>query len=248
MMSGNAALLPDLRLSDGHYVFGYGSLASLDEIRKNLRNPQLSESDCPLCRLEGFRRCWNVGMDNSVVNTGYKNYAFPDTRNCPNFIIAFQNIVEDPGSFVTGVIFPATEDVLESLDTRERNYFRIDVAGALFPGQEEVQVWTYSGRSEARIRFDDGLRAGKVRITREFKERDRECLSRSRRGCIRRVREELQSPSRGRDRSRLGLQRLMLTIWNRPCLLFLIGFWPVMNRTGIPPSFAYDAFRPVRCP
>jgi len=107
------------------FVFGYGSLMGDGSKRAHLR---------------GFRRVWNVAMDNRVTIPGYKYYVDPDGSR-PAVYVTFLNLV--PGEGVDGVVVDADLDVL---DARERNYARVDVSDAIdVPGP----VYAYLGLAEA---------------------------------------------------------------------------------------------------
>ena len=115
-------------MSDG-WVFGYGSLVHRAGDRMDL---------------PGFRRRWNVAMDNRVAIAGYKRYLDPQTGQPPPVVVTFLNLVEDGAGTVNGVVFRADLDVL---DRRERQYVRREVQ----PG-----LWTYVGRPEAVARYEAG--------------------------------------------------------------------------------------------
>src|SRR4051794_20405529 len=111
-------------------VFGYGSLTGHSSKRAHLR---------------GFRRAWNVAMDNRLTIPGYKYYVTSDGSR-PAVYVTFLNLV--PGDGVDGVVIDA--DVNE-LDARERNYARVDVSDAIdAPGP----VYAYLGLAEAVERFE----------------------------------------------------------------------------------------------
>src|SRR5581483_4112443 len=69
-----------------HYVFGYGSLLTPagDGIAEFVPR-----------RLRGYRRIWNVAMDNSQAIPGYKQYLDPATGTPPHCFVVFLNIVPD---------------------------------------------------------------------------------------------------------------------------------------------------------
>jgi hypothetical protein len=92
--------------------------------------------------LAGYRRVWNVAMDNSVDLPGYKYYVDAE-GNRPDVKVTFVNLVEAPGESVTGAVIPFDE----ALDARERNYERREI---------EPGLWAYVGTAEARARFEEG--------------------------------------------------------------------------------------------
>jgi hypothetical protein len=127
-------------------VFGYGSLA-------HLRGTP--------ARLHGYRRAWNVAMDNRATIPGYKYYLDAAGRR-PEVFVTFLNLV--PGDGVDGVVFEADG---VALDARERNYRRVDVSDAIdVPGP----VYAYVGLGEAVARFEAGHRDGRAVAQREYVE------------------------------------------------------------------------------
>lgn len=144
--------------SDGHYVFGYGSLLTPggDGIAGMVAG-----------RLRGYRRTWNVAMDNSQAIPGYKQYVDPDTGTPPPCFVVFLNVVPDPRRDVNGAVFPVTAEELAALDRRERNYDRIDVSSSL---AEPVagRVWTYVGSTSGVQRFQTGLHSDTAVISADY--------------------------------------------------------------------------------
>jgi cation transport regulator ChaC len=138
------------------YVFGYGSL--LD--RQALATAQIGH-------LTGYRRTWNVAMDNSVDLPGYKIYVDPQDGSRPKVFVTFLNIVPTPGSRVNGMLFPISTEELAALDIRERNYERIDVTDSV---EEPVsdRVWAYVGLDEAVARYERGAREKRAVIRRRY--------------------------------------------------------------------------------
>jgi hypothetical protein len=127
-------------------IFGYGSLTPRGARRVFLR---------------GYRRAWNVAMDNTTTIPGYKYFVDPAGRR-PEVVVTFLNLV--PGDGAAGVIFDGD---VEELDARERQYERVDVAGALgLPGP----VYAYIGRAEAVARFEAGRRERRAVAQRSYVE------------------------------------------------------------------------------
>jgi cation transport regulator ChaC len=133
--------------SDQQYVFGYGSLLTPagDGIAGMVAG-----------QLRGYRRTWNVAMDNSRAIPGYKQYVDPTTGTPPRCFVVFLNIVTDPDRDVNGALFPVSANDLAALDRRERNYDRIEVSSSL---AEPVAgpVWTYVGSKGGMERFQTGV-------------------------------------------------------------------------------------------
>lgn len=139
-------------------VFGYGSLLS--------RAHSSPDSRPRPVHLDGFRRAWNIAMDNSVDLPGYKYYRDPFGRR-PRLFVTFLNLVRAPGHRVNGVLFEVTAQELRALDVRERNYERIDVTQHV--GESRLgTVWSYVGNQDARERYETGLAAGLAAVSREY--------------------------------------------------------------------------------
>src|SRR3954452_8269703 len=119
------------------FVFGYGSLVeALDAGGRG-------------AHLEGWRGRWPGAMDNSVDLPGYKYYVDPRTGERPRVFVAFLDLAPDPHTRVNGVLVPVTDERLQELDTRERNYERRLVAS-------DPPTYAYIGTPEARARFETG--------------------------------------------------------------------------------------------
>jgi gamma-glutamylcyclotransferase (GGCT)/AIG2-like uncharacterized protein YtfP len=153
------------------YVFGYGSL--------------LERREHALCELTGFRRTWNVAMDNRRTLRGYKHYVDRATGARRPWFVTFLNIVRDPGATVNGVMFEVDDPLLERLDRRERNYERVDVSANVSPGVDG-QVWAYAGSRAAVERFRLGCDAGRAVVSRDYYERVRGDFSRVASDALRR--------------------------------------------------------------
>src|SRR3954452_9313466 len=78
------------------FVFGYGSLV------------EALDAGGRAAHLDGYRRRWQVAMDNSRDLPGYKYYVDPRTGERPRVFVAFLDLAPDPRARVNGVLFPAT--------------------------------------------------------------------------------------------------------------------------------------------
>lgn len=143
-------------MKDKIYIFGYGSLVHPKKLFKFLNNSSCSSRPYQLCRLQGYRRCWNVAMNNKVDIPGYKYYLNPQTTERPNLFVTFLNIRPSPKDYVNGLAFEVSQTELEKLNQREKNYQIIDVTAAI-DSPLAGRVFSYIGKSEARQRFDEGL-------------------------------------------------------------------------------------------
>ena len=133
------------------FVFGYGSLQAE---RGGLR-----------CRLRDHRCHWGVAMDNRRVIPGYKVYVDPQTGERPPLHVAYLSITSEPGQHVDGHAFEVTDEQLEALDRRERNYDRRDVSDFV---QLDGRVWAYVGSAAGRRRLEQGRRRGTAVISRGY--------------------------------------------------------------------------------
>jgi hypothetical protein len=136
-------------LVSGSYVFGYASLVGAPHARR--------------ARLRGHRRVWGVAMDNTVAVPGYKVYELPDGTR-PAAAVAFLDLERaGDAAAVDGALLEIDADGLALLDTRERQYERLDVAALVTPADGTAldgrPVWTYVGRAPGRARVAAG-RAG----------------------------------------------------------------------------------------
>lgn len=95
--------------------------------------------------IDGYRRRWGVAMDNGVDLPGYKYFVDPHTGERPAVMVAFLDLVEEPGASVNGTLLEVED--FTALDRRERNYRRHEIR----PG-----VHAYFGTPEARARFARG--------------------------------------------------------------------------------------------
>jgi hypothetical protein len=117
--------------------------------------------------MEGFRRTWNVAMDNREMLPDYRYYLEPSTRARPPVFVTYLNIVEDLSTTVNGVLIPASESDLEVLDARERHYSRLDVTDRILE-PIDAQVWVYVGSVDARRRYEDGQRRGTAVVDKDY--------------------------------------------------------------------------------
>lgn len=160
-------------------IFAYASLAVA---REELRPANLA----------GYRRMWNVAMDNRVDLPGYKYYVDPKTGIRPSVYVAFLNLVADPECESNGAVLPASERDLEVLDRRERNYERAEVS--LTTARSVAPAQTYVGTAVAKQRFSDGLDAGEVVVARAYYESVRAAFRRLGSGQLERFEASTDQP------------------------------------------------------
>jgi len=117
------------------FIFAYGSLAA------DLAGGHAAE-------LHGLRRYWGVAMDNGVDVPGYKHYRLRSDGSRPAVCVAFLDLVDDADAVTTGICVPVDPSQLPALDTRERNYDRVDVTSAIVAARGTV--WAYVGAPAGR--------------------------------------------------------------------------------------------------
>lgn len=139
------------------HVFGYASLVS-DYAEEGI-----------LARLYGYRRFFGVATDNTLAIPGYKMYLRRSDGVRPAVFVAFVDIDPDPHATVNGLARAVDAAELELLDSRERNYDRVDVT----EGIEGVdgRVWTYRGSQEGRERLRRGRAEGRAVVSRDYIEK-----------------------------------------------------------------------------
>jgi cation transport regulator ChaC len=148
---------PSLTASPGrHWIFGYGSLAHIENLTGFLARHRLQLGAYSCGELAGFQRTWTVAMDNSQTLPRYKYYLDAATGVRPEVFVAFANIEMHHTQRVAGILFEVDQPALKIFDARERNYRRTDVTAHLSVTVEGT-VWTYLGIPEASARFHHGL-------------------------------------------------------------------------------------------
>jgi hypothetical protein len=137
------------------YVFGYASLVASE-------GAELLPG-----RLNGYRRCWGVAMNNWKGGEEVKHWLDRKTGERPRIRVAYLDIEPCEGSSVNGVVIPVDEDGLALLDAREVNYSRVDISTA-FEGPVSGRVFTYIGLDAARERCRQGVADGNAFVSRDY--------------------------------------------------------------------------------
>lgn len=140
------------------WIFGYGSLLA----RRADDDPEPTPAV-----LRGFRRCWDVAMDNERRIPGYKAFVDPESGEQPPVFVTFLNIQSDPGAWINGVLIPVRASDLPSVDARERNYDRRDVT-SLVDVDVDARVWAYVGSGGGRRRYRTGRARGTAVVSAEY--------------------------------------------------------------------------------
>jgi hypothetical protein len=155
------------------YVFGYGSLVVEDDSLAGAGGPAVP----PVWgTIDGYRRRWNVAMDNTAGENDEKHFVDAATGERPSIFVAWLNIEQARDVRVNGLAIPVTDRRLEEFDRRERSYDRADVTTHFAPDLG-LPVWTYVGDGSALARFMTGLREGNVYISRAYVELVRDAFS-----------------------------------------------------------------------
>ena len=139
------------------FLLAYGSLvANLDDRARDVR------------KVRGLRRVWGVAMDNRVDLPGYKFYVRDGPGARHDGHVAFLDLTEDPAGAFDGTLFEISEDELDALDLRERNYARADVTSNVIDAPGSVVA--YIGTEEGRARFAAGTSAGDLVVSEAYVE------------------------------------------------------------------------------
>ena len=150
-----------------NFVFGYGSLVNIKNLEQYLKRKLQPDSDYVICQLNNWQRCWNVAMNNSIDLPDYKYYRDTDTGNRIDAFVTFLNIRPKPNQSISGILFRVSDAELNSLDSRERNYQRINITKQLNI-RIQGNAWTYIGLTAAEQRYQKGLAQNKAVIARTY--------------------------------------------------------------------------------
>lgn len=149
------------------YVFGYGSLVSRDSLSLYLGGDRLNENHVKFGCLRGFRRTWDVAMDNRKDVPGYKVFFDAESGDRLDGCVTFLNIRECANCAVNGVFFAVDPETLARIDLRERSYDRVDVTDACDLDLGST-VWAYIGNEDGVGRYQDGVAQGAAVIERQY--------------------------------------------------------------------------------
>lgn len=147
------------------YVFGYGTLASHgDALAVSARGGR----DIVYAHVEGFRRRFNVAMDNRAPLNDRAYYVDPATRERLDIHVVACNLDHGEGR-VNGVAIPVTADVLPRFDRRELHYDRVDVTERC-TRELGLPVWAYVANALGREDYERGVAAGRAFVRRTYVE------------------------------------------------------------------------------
>jgi hypothetical protein len=117
--------------------------------------------------LRGFRRLWGAAMNNWETGRGEKHFVDPSDGGKPRLRVAFLDIEEEAGATVNGLAVPVDAARLAEFDTREVNYFRVDLSSSFEPALGR-RVFAYRATDGARARLEAGAAKGDVVVSREY--------------------------------------------------------------------------------
>jgi hypothetical protein len=141
-----------IKMSQKKYIFGYGSLASAQDIFTTLgREVTLI---CPV-ELVGWVRDWDIVLKNKANR---RQFRVVPTNEIPDHVAALNIRRPRTNELPTnpnGVLFEVTDDDLLAMDMRESHYDRVEVTEDIV-GDFEGQVYAYVGRSQHTGLLADG--------------------------------------------------------------------------------------------
>ena len=125
-----------------HYIFGYGSLVSADDVARTIgRVPPLIHP----VTLKGWIREWGVVIDNTKA--AHRCVRLTDGRIAPGYIAVLNVRLPAPGERPTdpnGVLFEVTEAELKKMDERETHYKRLVVSTSVVNKPTGI-IYAYTG-------------------------------------------------------------------------------------------------------
>jgi len=119
------------------YLFGYGSLINLNSAQKSFKR-KLTQDDLIPVSIEGYKKVWNA----------IENIEFSGEE--VNGI--FLNLKHDINNKTNGVLIKITEDELEVLKLREKNYTCISIDGSsVFNYSPKEKIITFMTTNNKRL-------------------------------------------------------------------------------------------------
>ena len=127
------------------YLFGYGSLINLNSAQKSFKRI-LSQNDLIPVKIKGYKRVWNA----------IESIQFENENNSVNGI--FLNIQKDENSFIYGTVIKISNEELEYLKLREKNYscIQIDAKDVMDKKFDENLIAFMTTKEEKLAKIDDG--------------------------------------------------------------------------------------------
>lgn len=159
------------------FVFGYGSLVRLASTERTLGRA-IPEGSFNYAKLNGWQPAWCVGSDGN--SHPERTFRYSDGSPYDGLVVVLGIERSPNGDACDGLVFRVAESDLSLLDTRERNYERVDVTGAVAwaTKPKNCTVYTYIPTSKARRRLSHAMETGRtIRIQRDYVERVRSGFS-----------------------------------------------------------------------
>jgi hypothetical protein len=127
------------------YIFGYGSLIIPESVTKSLGR-HIDKEDISLVEVNDFTRLWRLVVQVIV------NY---DGNERPVNAV-FLDIQKLPGKIINGSLIEVSEEDLNNLDIREKQYDRIDITESVTSRlQGQYRIFTYTGKPEFHVKHYD---------------------------------------------------------------------------------------------
>ena len=155
------------------WIFAYGSLVDLEDLRRVLGYDPVPETDWALASLGGYRRAWNVGMYNLHARKDDKFYVAENDQRFDGVVLSV-GLERDSQVDVNGIVFRVESRTLPVLDRREKRYARTDVTGAIQTRARlgaRSKVFTYLPLAEALAVANTGVEEGSAAISRDYYDR-----------------------------------------------------------------------------
>ncbi len=151
------------------YIFGYGSLVDLDKLKIFLQKETFLPGELFICKLKGYRRIWNVSMDNKRDLPNYKYYteSINGKDKRPPYFVTFLNIEKYIDSEVMGVLFKVDQKMLEKLKIRESHYKLINIKTFLNFDFKD-QAYTFTANQEGLENFKKGEKKDLAVISKNY--------------------------------------------------------------------------------
>jgi len=122
------------------YLFGYGSLINLKSAQKSFKR-ELSQSDLIPVNVKGYEKVWNsiehIEFDGVKVNG------------------VFLNLKEDESAITNGVVVKITDEELEMLKLREKNYSCITIPASNADVELDSDMIAFMTTNEEKIAQDE---------------------------------------------------------------------------------------------
>ncbi len=151
-----------------NYIFGYGSLVDAIRLSQFLERKDYAPNAYKFCRLQGYRRSWNIARDNLINLKNYSYFVDPETRERPAVCITPLNVRPTPDGSIAGLLFGVNEAELAWVDQRERNYKRVEVGANIEEHTLSAPVWLYIGLPEAEECYQQAISQNKAVITKQY--------------------------------------------------------------------------------